>query len=112
MEGAEDHGGDEGQLSRLRLLTWTVDPHRTSPTEGLQEHIQDPQTGRPNFDFEMSLSSSLYPPDPLRDVPGQPSQNRRDGGTCLPHQCLKEQQMQKRWGDLSLAREELRLGDR
>ena len=60
----------------------------------------------------MSLSSSLYPPDPLRDVPEQPSQNRRDGGTCLPHQCLKKQQMQKCWGDLSPTREELRLGDR
>ena len=60
----------------------------------------------------MSLSSSLYPPDPLRDVPEQLGQNRRDGGTCLPHQCLKEQQMQKCWGDLSPAPEELRLGDR
>ena len=26
MEGAEDRGGDEGQLSRLRLLTWAMDP--------------------------------------------------------------------------------------
>ena len=26
VEGAEDRGGDKGQLSRLRLLTWIVDP--------------------------------------------------------------------------------------
>ena len=26
VEGVEDRRGDEGQLSHLRLLTWTVDP--------------------------------------------------------------------------------------
>ena len=26
VEGAEDRDGDKGQLSRLRFLTWAVDP--------------------------------------------------------------------------------------
>ena len=34
-EGAEDRGGDEGQPSRLRLLTWAVDPSPDFSTEGL-----------------------------------------------------------------------------
>ena len=70
VEGAEDRGGDKGQLSRFHLLTWgsgslTELPQRRAYRS--MYRIRRPG-GRISI-FEISLSSSLYPPGPLRDVP-------------------------------------------
>ena len=72
VEGAGDRKGDEGPALRFCLLTWALEPSPDFLEGGVAGAGSGFADQEADFNPVMTLPSSWYPSNHLKDLPNQP----------------------------------------